>query len=424
MQLIIYTPVLNSRKQYVFDFLFQELLGITYQVLDDKLAFIKHEGPKVSYAPEALEQEIHFKSCGFLDELGVKHQDLKCIDDDGYQIFFPVHSSAFPFDVFAASFYLLSRYEEYTNKGRDQHRRFPAKYSIAKANLFLHKPVVDIWAYRIKDILQQRFPDLAFPKRQFRFIPTLDIDRPYYFKTDNFVKRILKRFKSLLKGSFKDPFDVYEQVTKWDKQYQTQTQYFILMGNKHQFDVAPSNKHPKFRKLLSKLAQNYQLGIHPSYESHLQEQEVLKEKQALAEIIQQPVKRSRQHYLKFNLPETFEKLLEAGIEEDFSMAYADDFGFRAGTCTPFYWYNLQTEQITNLKVYPTAVMDQTLRSYLGLKPDEAMLVLKQLIQEVKNVDGTFISLWHNESVSNFGVWKDWQWVYQQLLAEAGSTNKS
>lgn len=423
MQLLIYTPNLNSRKQYIFDFLFSQVLGINHQVMDDASTFSNYQGPKISYAPKALADEIHFKSYGLLDELAIKYQNLESINDDGYQVFFPVQSSAMPFDVFAASFYLLSRYEEYTNKGRDQHRRFPAKYSIAKANSFLYKPVVDIWAYRIKDILQQHFPDLAFQKRQFRFIPTLDIDRPYYFETEKFTRRILKQFKSLLKGKLKDPFDVYKQVVQWDKYYQTKTQYFILMGNKHQFDVAPSSKHPKFRKLLSHLANGYELGIHPSYESHIHQEEVLKEKQALEDIIQHPVKKSRQHYLKFNLPETFENLLEAGIKEDYSMAYADDIGFRAGTCTPFYWYNLKTECSTSLKVFPTAVMDQTLRSYLGLKPQEATEVVNKLIQEVKNVNGTFISLWHNESLSNFGVWKAWKPVYMKLLENASNTNK-
>jgi hypothetical protein len=34
---------------------------------------------------------------------------------------------------------------------------------------------------------------------------------------------------------------------------------------------------------------------------------------------------------------------------------------------------------------------------------------------VKNVKGTFVSLWHNESVSDFDVWKHWKKVYIELL---------
>ncbi|WP_036693235.1 polysaccharide deacetylase family protein [Pedobacter glucosidilyticus] len=423
MQLLVYTPNLNSRKQYIFDFLFSEVLGINYQVLDDAVAFSNYPGPKISYGPEVLANEIHFKSYGLLDELGIKYQNLESINYDNYQVFFPIQSSAMPFDVFAASFYLLSRYEEYTNKGRDQHRRFSAKYSIAKTNSFLHKPVVDIWAYDILNVLLQRFPDLPFRKRRFKFIPTLDIDRPYYFKTEKFVKRVLKQFKSFLKGRFTDPFDVYQQVAQWDKYNQQQTQYFILMGNKHEFDVAPKRNHPKFRALLQKLSQHHPMGIHPSYASHLHEDEVVNEKQALEEIIQHPIERSRQHYLKFNLPETFENLLEVGIKEDYSMAYADDVGFRAGTCTPFYWYNLRADCSTGLKVFPTIVMDQTLRTYLKLKPQEAIDILNLLLSEVKKVNGTFISLWHNESLSNFGVWEGWTTVYQHLLEEANRINK-
>ena len=67
-------------------------------------------------------------------------------------------------------------------------------------------------------------------------------------------------------------------------------------------------------------------------------------------------------------------------------------------------------------LYPTAVMDQTLRRYMGLSAEEALIFIEELMKNAKAVNGTFISLWHNESINDFGVWKGWKRVYEGMLA--------
>ena len=43
------------------------------------------------------------------------------------------------------------------------------------------------------------------------------------------------------------------------------------------------------------------------------------------------------------------------------------FGFRASICTPFYFYDLRIEELSNkLKVHPFSVMDATFKYYLKL----------------------------------------------------------
>ena len=68
-----------------------------------------------------------------------------------------------------------------------------------------------------------------------------------------------------------------------------------------------------------------------------------KEKNRLEGITNMQTKRSRQHYLRFSLPETYQQLIDLEIEEDYSMGYASHVGFRASTCTPFYFYDLDFE---------------------------------------------------------------------------------
>ena len=136
---------------------------------------------------------------------------------------------------------------------------------------------------------------------------------------------------------------------------------------------------------------------------------------SLQAITQQRIDRSRQHFLKLHLPYTYLKLIKAGINHDYSMGYASQVGFKAGTCTPFFWYDLQLEKQSHLTIYPFAVMDVTLQQYLNLKPNQAIAKIDQLMASVKLVDGTFYSLWHNESVSETGRWKGWKVVYEEML---------
>lgn len=412
MQLLVYANPLNARKRYIFQFLFTHILGVQIKLSDDLDEFLRSSLPKLSYSPNALEKEIHFKETPFLTEESVKEQNLAFTDFKQTQVPFPVKNSVFPFDVFAASFYFLSRYEEYIITKRDHHQRFKGKSSLAFSLGFINRPIIDEWAFAIADEIKKHYPAFEIAKRAFNFIPTLDIDRPYYFKTEAPYRRFLKQLKLFTKT---DPFDVYEQVKIWDTQFKLNTIYFILMGNQHQNDPAPALKNKLFQKVIQKLAQTHQIGIHPSYFSHLQQEVVKLETEELKKIAQTEITISRQHYLLLSLPKTYRDLISAGIKEDYTLAFADVAGFRASTCTPFFWYDLEKEEITSLRVHPTAVMDQTLRSYMGLSSAAATQKIEELMQSVKKVNGTFISLWHNESINDFGVWKGWKQVYLQML---------
>jgi hypothetical protein len=120
------------------------------------------------------------------------------------------------------------------------------------------------------------------------------------------------------------------------------------------------------------------------------------------------------------LPETYRRLIELDITDDYTMGYAYRVGFRASICTPFYFYDLDNEQITGLKIHPFAVMDATLKYYMKVQPEQAMSYISPLIKEVKKVNGDFISLWHNESLSENKIWAGWKNIYEQMAEEASS----
>jgi len=412
MALLIYISSLNNRIEYVFQHIFENILGVSIAFTKSETHFNQFTGPKISYTPNEIGGFLNFKQHPFILEQNIKKQNLAFAEYELLKIPFKIEASVFNFDVFAASFYLLSRYEEYTTEERDEHGRFAGKSSLSFQNGFLKKPIIDEWAYAIVDKIKKFYPDFKATERNFLLQPTLDIDRPYYYLTDSFFKQKIKKIKDNLKT---DPFDIYAQVANWDQKYGLKTIYFFLMGNQHENDIAPPLDNQLFKDLIKEVAENNLVGIHPSYYSHLKAEEVKREKNSLIKISQRKITISRQHYLLLSLPKTYRDLISAGIKEDYTMAFADVAGFRASTCTPFFWYDLEKEEAFDLLIHPTTVMDQTLRKYMNLSPSEAVAEIKILTQNVRNVNGTFISLWHNESINDFGIWKGWKEVYEEML---------
>ena len=94
------------------------------------------------------------------------------------------------------------------------------------------------------------------------------------------------------------------------------------------------------------------------------------------------------------------------------MGYCDRIGFRAGTCTPFYFYDLENEITTNLKIFPFVYMDGVLKDRIKYSHDEAIVKITEIKDEVKKVKGQFTSIWHNESLSDEDIWKGWRRVFE------------
>ena len=100
------------------------------------------------------------------------------------------------------------------------------------------------------------------------------------------------------------------------------------------------------------------------------------------------------------------------------MGYASETGFRASICTPYRFYDLDLDVGTRLTLVPFMLMDGTMKDYLKISPDEAILRAQALIDEVRAVNGTFVTLWHNQSVNDLEEWKGWKRVYEEIVGYA------
>ena len=144
--MLILVPKNTNRLQYTLDFVFGTLLGADFKLTTDVASFRDFEGPKMSYGPEPLWDELFLKSTGLLFERDIYEQELKPFDFQDIKAIFPVYNnrSLMPFDVFAAVFYLITRYEEYLPQVRDQYGRFTPESSCLYQMGMLAKPLVDL----------------------------------------------------------------------------------------------------------------------------------------------------------------------------------------------------------------------------------------------------------------------------------------
>ena len=432
MQLLVYSPQVTPRTKYIFNFIFREVLRCDFDFTSVAQQFIDYKGPKFTYADTPLADELFFKAEGLLSKNNIEPLVIEITDFGNDRVPFAVKGSALPFDIFAASFYFLSRYEEYLPFEPDEHLRFPAKLSLQFQLGLLKVPVIDQWGIILKNLLINKLSGLHFGSRKFEFIPTIDIDRAYHFKSSGIFKNTARLIRALTKGDTekfsniirtglgkrKDPFDTYQFLHQLHQKYEVNAIFFFLLsykGNRtHDVNIHPNDE--LLQKLIKNTAKDAKVGVHPSYASNSNVIKLREEKELLESVLQKSVDSSRQHYLKINLPKTYLQLIKVGINHDYTMGYASQVGFRAGTCTPFFWYDLQLDKQSHLKVHPFAVMDSTLRKYLKLNPNQAVMLIHDLMESVKIVEGTFYSLWHNESLSETGHWKDWKQVYEKMLA--------
>jgi len=427
---LIYTHKKTPRVNYIFKHLFTRILQIEVQFTTKVEDFVAHNGPKLSYTKVPLGNEFFIKSSTLLFEQGINDIEINMSKWDETPCFFAVGlKSTIPFDIFSASFYLITRYEEYLPHVKDIHGRFPAKESIAFKHGFLEEPLIDIWAYKLLKEIKNRFPEYEHKNRNYKFISTIDIDNAYVYKHKSIIRTLGGFLKDIYKLNIfnvwqrimvlfnfkKDPFNTFPEILNHKKKLNVRTIFFFLVADYTPFDTNTSVSKTKFKLLIKEMVDYARVGLHPSYYTMENNDLLKKEKERLELITHIPTIRSRQHYLRFSIPKTYQNLIDLEINEDYSMGYASHTGFRASTCTPFYFYDLDFEIQTPLKIFSFAVMDTTLNDYMKLTPKQSLGKIRDLKNNVKAVNGTFITLFHNESLSGYSRWKGWSRLYGFMI---------
>jgi len=434
---LLYTTIASSRLQYTISFI-ESIIGQQIAVTTDKEHFALEDSIKINYSKDKIcNTEYHIIPHTLLFSTNVIPTDIAVSECRNNPCFF-THKDDHGFDVFAAIFYLISRYEEYLPHQKDMYGRYAHTNSLAYQHNFLDKPLVNYW---IKDLLQQLFTVYRLPSTEsnslssklttaFSFLPTYDIDIAYAYNHQSIVKNIGGFFKDLLKadiekvieranvysGTKKDPFDTYQWLDTLHKAHQLSAIYFFLLAKKK--GIYDKNIQPSVHAMQHLVQQHdatYSVGIHPSWQSGDNELLVKEEIESIKKITNKPCTTSRQHYIRLTLPNTYWTLIENGITEDYSMGYGSINGFRASVASPFYWYDLEKEAVTTLKLYPYCYMDANSFFEQHLSAEEAGQELQYYHDTVKAVGGQLITIFHNHFLTEQQQWKPWREMYLRFL---------
>lgn len=431
---LVLVPKITNRLHYTFHLVLTQLLGIKYDFTTDPVRFEQREHAKFVYGPLPVSTHYFIKATPLLFERDIQSQELKVGDFKGIKVFFPIFNrqSMLPYDIFSAVFYLVSRYEEYLPFTPDQHGRFEASSSCLHQHGMLRQPIVNLWSRQLAAVLADTFPTIEPKYTTYTYQPTYDIDAAWSYLHKGFYRTLgsfgrdliqmdfveLKKRWSVIFGRQKDPFDSFELQLQLQKKYKLNPIYFILFAEYGVNDKNINTRNPAFQQLIKHIADYADVGIHPSYGSFRNKAKLRSEMNGLSDVLNREVTQSRQHFLRLSLPVTYQHLIDLDITDDYSMGYASQPGFRAGIANSFLFYDLDHDVPTHLKIHPITLMDGTLRDYMQQDIEAAMETAAELNAAVRAVGGTFVTLWHNESLSNEKRWYGWVDVYEKIIQMA------
>jgi hypothetical protein len=424
--MLVYTSHITNRLQNIIDY-FNEKLNLQAVLTTDEKFYNANEAEKINYSENRISaKEIFIQPCGLLKETGIKRQYIECFEWNGVAAFFKTDDDL-GFDIFSAVFYLLSRYEEYKEHEPDEYGRYAHWNSLAWKEGFIHKPLVDIWLANFKNIILNKFTNFKFQISNFKFVPSYDIDIAWSYLNKGFWRSIgasvskpstIAQRLNVITKKEKDPFDCYDWLQQLHAANELQPIFFFLVAEERgQLDKNISPRKKALQQLIVNTQTKVAVGLHPSVHSNTAKECLIKEKQRLEQITRSTITKSRHHYLQFHLPHSYRELIAAGITDDYSMGYGTVNGFRASTSNSFLWYDLEKEETTSLRIHPFAFMEANSFYELHHSPAEALAELKQLYTQIKNVNGTLITIFHNHFLGSDAMFSGWKEMYEQFVSD-------
>ncbi len=355
--IIISIPNNNTNeRQYILDIIFNEFLGLEYSL----------ESGSQDYKIELENKKILTIKDTFFNKYP---KDLEYLKIEN------IPSEIEELDIFAASFFMLTRWEEYVNKHRDIHGRFTASESLAFKQGFLDRPIVNEYIENLKCMLLKLDDSLIFKERKFQLYLTHDVDELYQWKNwkqvfrvtlGDVIKRrnlglVLERVSEYFlvkREKINDPFDTFDWLMDKSEAVGVKSRFYFMSGGVTQYDNRYKIDEPKSLELIQKIKKRgHIIGIHPSYNAFNDSKQFKKELDLLEKTVGEQITEGREHYLRFEVPTTWQVWEDNGMLVDSTCGYADKEGFRCGTGDEFSVFNILTREKLKLKERPLIYMD-------------------------------------------------------------------
>jgi len=290
---------------------------------------------------------------------------------------------------------LFTRKEEYETQNRDRYDRFPYYRS-------RHRDVLEP---RASQMLMERGYHCDYPESQpFAICLTHDIDRIYKPFFDKCIE-IVHWFKNgdPLRAarcipplhSKRIPWCNFREIAALEESYGAHSSLFFLAIEEGEMGYAYDIRDLE-QEICTLRDRGWDIGLHGGCEAYRDPERLKRERRSLEKVLNRSVVGYRNHFLRFQVPETWDLLEKEGFLYDTTVGYTDCAGFRNGMCHPFRPFNLHTNSEMEILEIPLAVMDRTLLSGMRLSTTQAWDLTKQLIDTVERLHGVITILWHNE----------------------------
>lgn len=441
-----------AERRYAVEVLLREFLGLDYDVVaweekhvrvagPEERAVVLPDGlfatPEAQWMTPASLPRRPLKVWNVLDaglDAKVVRPQLPVIygEDPDAGDFFEVDGRCIRLglDIFGSAFFMLTRYEELVTAERDEHDRFRAVNSLAYQEGFLDRPIVNEYLEVIWACFERLWPGLSRRKRDFRLVPSHDVDFPFLFRFGGLKRlaktcgtqlirdrspgkalRSIKQWLQVRSGNLAaDPANAFDfLMDQSERNGLISAFYFICDNTAGELDGEYDVGHPSVRALLRKIHdRGHEIGLHGSYNTYLDPVQTTKEFTRLKAVcaeegIEQNHWGGRQHFLRWRTPVTFRNGDSAGLAYDTTLGFADRPGFRCGTCYEYPVFDIVARQPLALRERPLIVMDATLQDRqfmnLGDKFDEIAAHIVNYRERCRRFDGQFTFLWHNNRLA-------------------------
>ena len=331
-----------------------------------------------------------------------------------------------PIDILGSIFFLISRYEEHIQTGRDSHGRFPYSESVLAKRGLIDRPIANEYIELLWNCMALLWPGLVRKQRAFRVLPSHDIDAPSCrWRTfsaafqqskeglrDLSAKRIvapwinyaLYKNQELRNDWESDPNDTISWIMTTSEVHNLKSAFYYIPEKTSSYDPGMPLDHPHVIDQWKRIAnRGHEIGVHPGYGSvdtpHSVKRAASLVRAQLERLnIHQRILGGRQHFLRWT-NETAKAWDEAGLDYDSTLGFADHAGFRCGVCYEFPLYDLQRRTPLKVRERPLVVMDCTVvdSRYMGYGcSEEAFEYIRTLKSQCQKYEGDFTILWHNQ----------------------------
>ncbi len=404
-------PIINIQMQdssmslkHAAKVFFEDVCGFSLVIVKDFSEV--NVGVNIEYSSANYEKVL------FLQKVDIEEYK-SVVDVDVNGAIFPCRSSSksfMPFDPIALTWFLmLMPQEQYQQCDFDIHHRPVSESLWLVKNKFHQLPLIDIAAKMFLEAMVAKYPHLDIPAKIPTFTPTFDIDIAFAHQSKSILIHLLSTMSLMLKMDVKtihkrvkvllhkepDPYDVFDEILELLDQHNLKGVFFAMTADRGKYDRNNFYKAANYRKLLKRLSEKHEIGLHPSYHSATHSDLVSYEKKRLENIVDKNVTHVRQHFLRQFLPQYWNAIVECGFEHDYSIGFAKHLGYKVGTCVPFQAFDLNSDKILPLTLHPFVIMDTAMSRYQMLNEEEILNETK-IIKTHSHLYNTSVSgVWHN-----------------------------